>query len=156
MFGDGKLTVWGCFSSNGTEPIVRVDGIMDQKVYKNILMHHAKTALATLNFHIFQQDNDPKHTAKSVLQYLNGPTLPATLMSWPPQSPDLNPIENKWFYIDSKVKSLPNGPSKKDTLFVVLQEEKSTLDPSFLQNYLNSMPARCQAVIDAHGYWINY
>ena len=84
--------VWGCFSSNGTGPITKLDGITYQKVYKNILMHDAKPALAILNCHIFQQDNDRKHNAKSGLRNLNGPTFPATLMSWPPQSPELNPI----------------------------------------------------------------
>lgn len=155
-FGGGKLMVWGCFSSNGTGPLVRVHGIMDQKVYKNILIHHAKPALTCLKCAIFQQDNDPKHTAKSVLQYLNGPRFPATLMHWPPQSPDLNPIENLWIYMDSKVKSRPNRPTNKDALFTALKEEWSALDPSFLQNYVNSMPRRCQAVIEARGYWTKY
>ncbi len=43
------------------------------------------------------------------------------IMDWPPQSPDLNPIENLWKTLGVKVKE--RNPTNTDDLWVKLQEE---------------------------------
>jgi hypothetical protein len=52
--------------------------------------------------YLFQQDNDPKHTAGAVQNYIrqSGKLL---LDNWSAQSPDLNPIENLFANLDLKM-----------------------------------------------------
>ena len=46
----------------------------------------------------FQQDNAPVYTAKTIARWLHEwlEEIHAEAVSWPPYSPDLNPIENIW------------------------------------------------------------
>ena len=45
-YGGGSVMVWSCFSRDGVGPIYRVQGIMDQNMYKgiikDIMLPHAK------------------------------------------------------------------------------------------------------------------
>jgi len=65
---------------------------LDAKQYKNILRQQmlpsARDLFGEEEF-IFQQDNDPKHTAGIVQDYLDEKDV--DVMDWPAQSPDLNP-----------------------------------------------------------------
>ena len=76
------------------------------------------------------------------------------VLDWPSQSPDLNPIENLWKELNFRTKS--RKVNTEEELYEVLPKEWNTIDSSFLQKLVDSMPDRCQNVIKNKGMPINY
>ena len=156
--GGGKIQVWGCFTAKGVGHIHHINGIMDQTIYKHILVHHMRPSLMQLggkDYIIFQQDNDPKHTAKSVGKYIERAKY-LVLEGWPSQSPDLNPIENLWQELKTRLYHARPRPSNKDELFALLKREWEALPQDVLRNFVHSMPRRIEAVIKAKGGHTKY
>ena len=59
----------GCFAAGGTGALHKIDGIMRQENYMDILKQHLKTSVRKLKLSgkwVFQMDNDPNHTSKVV------------------------------------------------------------------------------------------
>ena len=142
--------VWGCFTAHGVGKLHRIKEILDQHGYHSILQWQMKESvrqLFPLKDCIFQQDNDPKHTAKLNQRFLQNYEVPT--LDWPSQSPDLNPIENLWAILDLRVKD--RNPSNEDHLFHILNESWQALDTETLTKLADSMPQRIQAVIARNG-----
>jgi len=152
---DKKINVWGCFSANGVGDLYLVEGILKKEQYQTILETHAiPNALRLFSDQnwIFQQDNDPKHTAKVIkLWFVNNNTQ---ILDWPSQSPDLNPIENLWSILDNSLKL--RRPNNEQELFQMLNTSWKSISVDTLERLVDSMPARCQAVIDNDGFASKY
>ena len=98
------------------------------------------------------QDNDPKHTSRIAKEFLqkNVPTV----MDWPSNSPDLNPIENLWAIVKRNVeKRKPRNLSELEKFSV---EEWNNIPDSLLISLVNSMKQRCREVIERRGERISY
>ena len=102
-----KVHIWAGISRHGATKICIFDGIMDAEFFCGILESTLVPFIQEkLPDHRFVQDNDPKHTSRRAQAFFEEKNI-----NWwraPPESPDLNPIENLWhelkFYLESKVK----------------------------------------------------
>lgn len=151
--GGGSVLVWGCFSYAGTGDLVKIDGIMKKEEYRRILEHNAVPSGLRLIGRGFQfmHDNDPKHTSKVCKEYLklqeNCRNL--SVMIWPPQSPDINPIELLWDEVDRRVRT--KCPTSKTEMWNCLSSEWNNIQPEILENLIARMPRIVKAVIAAKG-----
>jgi len=152
--GGGSVMVWGCFSGYGMGPLYKIEGIMDRFKYKDILENQmVPYADETMPLrHVFQQDNDPKHSSRYVKAWLRQEQI--NTMDWPSQSPDLNPIENLWEILDLKIRGKLYHNNAE--LFNALKEAWTTMDAALISKLLRSMPKRCQDVIKNNGYFTKY
>jgi hypothetical protein len=69
--------IWGCISSEGPGQLYKVEGSMNSTQYCEV-----------------KQDNAPCHTSRVTRNYLQ--QVGVNVLQWPPNSPDLNPIETAW------------------------------------------------------------
>uniref|UniRef100_A0A3P8TY65 Transposase Tc1-like domain-containing protein n=1 Tax=Amphiprion percula TaxID=161767 RepID=A0A3P8TY65_AMPPE len=118
----GSIMLWGCFSAAGTGRLVAIEGKMNAVKYRDILEENL--FLSPLDLRLdqrftFQQDNDPKHTAKITKEWLRNNSV--TILDWPSQSPDLNPIEHLWR--DLKMAVHQCSPSNLTELERICKEE---------------------------------
>ncbi|CAM4732966.1 unnamed protein product [Leuciscus chuanchicus] len=120
--GGGSIMLWGCFSAAGTGRLVAIEGKMNAAKYRDILDENLLQSALDLRLgrrFTFQLDNDPKHTAKITKEWLHNNSV--TVLEWPSQSPDLNPIEHLWR--DMKMAVHQRLPSNLTELERICKEE---------------------------------
>ncbi len=127
-------------------------------IYKEILEHFmlpsADKLYGDADF-IFQQDLAPAHTAKGTKSWFNDHGV--TVLDWPANSPDLNPIENLWGIVKRKMRD--TRPNNADDLKAAIKETWASIPPQQCHKLITSMPRRIEAVIKAKGaptkYWVH-
>ncbi|KAG2467357.1 TCB1 transposase, partial [Polypterus senegalus] len=153
--GGGSIMLWGCFSAAGNGRLVRINGKMTAAMYRDILDENLLQSTLDLRLgrrFIFQQDNDPKHTAKVSKEWLQDNSV--NVLEWPSQSPDLNPIEHLWR--DLKMAVHRRFPSNLMELEKCCKEELAKLAKDRCAKLVASYSKRLEAVIFSKGASIKY
>ena len=157
-----KVHAWGAFSAKGPIGFLLFTGIMDGNFYREILIENLFENANTIMGRrwIFQQDNNPKHTARETKKLLSD-RCPG-LLDWPSNSPDLNPIENLWSILKGRVEKQVNKlVLKKNSVTVdvfceIIQKEWEGIEPEIFLNLACSMKSRIELVIESEGNKIPY
>ena len=101
-----KILVWGAIGWRGKSKLYFIPQSerLTSQGYQNILQHSLLPAINSLSFKptLFMQDGAPCHTAASSVKWLESNKVDL-LPNWPPQSPDLNPLENIWGLIKNRI-----------------------------------------------------
>ena len=71
-------------------------------------------------------------------------------MDWPPQSPDLNPIEHLWTELKRRLRAAPTATSI-DELWERVQREWWAVDSEECLKLVGTMPKRISDAIKAQG-----
>ena len=101
--GGGSVMMWSGFSRRGKLTVAFCSPKMNSEKYQDMLAESLLPfgPLITNGEYVFQQDNAPIHRSDSTQRGFIANSV--ELLSWPPCSPDLNPIENLWGYLVRKV-----------------------------------------------------
>lgn len=154
-FGGGSIMIWGCMGYNGVGMMRIVDETMDRYSYVNILstslIESAEILGGSENF-IFQQDNATCHTAEFTMKFFERNNI--NLIDWPAQSPDLNPIENLWSYMDQQLKK--KVIKNKTELIAEITRIWNEIPIELVHRLYYSLPNRAKLVCKNKGGHIRY
>ena len=100
-----------------------------------------------------QQDNAPPHKTATNMDIITANVPGGHFLAWPPNSPDLSPIENLWGWMDSRLHKL-HKCNNIEKLEANLEHIRQTIPPSLLHNMFDDMKARMERVIELDGDYI--
>ena len=145
--------IWTSFSSLGTGEIyfLKPGQRMTAILFTEVVLSHLIPTMKKLKVSSFIQDNATCHTAKKSRDILKKNIKTVYL---PPSSPDLNPIENAFAILKSKIenediKTLPK-------LRTAIRKIWKSMNKKHLSNLARSMPKRLRRVLELGGAMTEY
>lgn len=155
--GGGTIMIWGCMTAQGVGEVCVCEGRMNSTRYIQMLEEVLEPSVVRFfdsvsGDYFFQQDNAPCHKARQSTRWFTENGI--KLFDWPPQSPDLSPIENLWHILKENVRK--HKISTKEALKQKIRDEWESISPDVCLKLVSSMPKRVKAVIKAKGGSIKY
>ena len=156
--GGGSIMIWGCMTAQGPGYLCKIEGTMDQHLYKSILEDELSKTIEYYRMDVdkvmFQHDTDSKHRATSVQEWLANQSF--EVLEWPSQSPDLNPIEHLWAHLKRQLNTYESPSKGMLELWERVEDEWNKIDSEVCMRLIESMLMRISALLKAKGSWTKY
>ncbi|KAK3572207.1 hypothetical protein QTP86_026064 [Hemibagrus guttatus] len=148
--GGGSVLLWSMFCWETLGPAVHVDVIVTRSTYLSIVADHVHPFMETLfpdGCGLFQQDNAPCHKAEMVQEWFDDHNNQFEVLTPPPHSPDLNPIQHLWYVLDKQVRSMEAPPHNLQDLKDLLLTSWCQIPQHTFRDLVESMPRRVRTVV---------
>ncbi len=150
--------VWGIFSWQTLCPLVPIEHRLNATAYLRFVADHVHPFMTTVyssSDGYFQQDNAPCYKAQIISDwFLEHDEF--TLLKWPPQSPDLNPIEHLWDVVEREICITDVQPTNLQQLHDAIMSIWTKISEECFQHLVESMPQWIKAVLKAKWGPIRY
>lgn len=150
-----KKMFWSFITNKDVGPLVPIIGSLNSQSYIELLKKYltpvVKDSMKKRHF-IFQQDNAPCHSSIATRTWLAKNNI--KVMKWPPNSPDLNPIENMWSVLKQRV--MMEHPKTIDALTRVAKKEWNLMSSQYLNSLYLWMSKRVNQVLKRNGEKCDY
>ena len=160
-----SLMVWGGAAHNKKWDLVRLSiptseiqkqgkGMNGEKYVRLILQGPLKRAALKLKRARWRdilvvEDGAPCHSCKLAREARTN--LKISSLIHPPSSPDLNPIENLWSLLKTKLSLLPTRANNLDMLWEQIQACWAGIDQQFINRLIEEMPERVEEARKSKG-----
>lgn len=160
--GGGSIMIWaGIVKDEVIGPFLIPDGVkMNAKIYCKFLDDNffpwlEEVPLAKRRRLIFMQDNAPSHRSQFTSNFLQSIGICRdSLMEWPPNSPDLNPIENLWSIIKQRLYCDGQQYHSKEQVWKAIEGVCQQLTCKEIMNLTQGMKDRLLNVYAVKGRYI--
>ena len=145
-----KVMTWGCFNYSGIGRIQICEGNMNQQYYLKTLENRLKPSISDLGIQnpIHLDDSARPHRTRIVNEWHTENGIQK--ISWPGNSPDLNPIENLWAILKNKLRKRQNR-TKEELIRNIIRIWHHEISDDIIKNLADSMPNRIERVVKNKG-----
>ncbi len=143
----------GIFSWHTFGLLVSIEHRLNATVYLSIVTDHVHPFMTTV-YHLlmyFQQDNASCHKDQIISDWFLEHDNEFTLLKWPPQSPDLNPIEHLWDVVEREIHIMDVQTTNLQQLCDAIMTIWTKISEQCFQHLVESMTRRIKTVLKAKG-----
>ena len=138
--------LWGFIAHDGRKCLQKVCGTINS--IKDLQILQESLLPEMFLGEKLQQYNAPAHNSILSKTWFSENGL-EILENWPPNSPDINIIENVWSLLKKRV--FRSHPKNIEELWAFCQEEFERIPLEYVQNLYSSIPDRLNTIVQCNG-----